>query len=110
MTLTEAIKAHINEQVQVMLDGIDLDKEVEKYVSKESIRSITEGAIEGEILNQVTKAISMSIRQAILERQPLIDAMTNSKVMALLMGYTQFIDKVENDVNKNVKEKQNARN
>lgn len=103
MKLTDAIKEHINGEIESVLAELDLDSEVEKLLSPESMKELVQIAVGKYIQDQTLLKIKERIYVAIHKRQPIIDAVVESKVTAFMMGFTAFIDQLEADVDANVK-------
>jgi len=105
MQLTEAIKQNINNRVDDMLMDLDLDAEVDRFLSPEAIKGQVQAGINQHIQNEVISKVRERIHAAIAKRVPLLDAVIESKVVAFMMGFTSYIDQLENDVNNNAEGK-----
>lgn len=105
MTLTDAIKKNINDQLDSILSEINLEGEVNKLMDPIALKLALEMGIKKHIEQQVALKLSERIHAAIHKRVPLIDAVIENKVVALMLGFTDYIEKLDRDSTANANQK-----
>jgi len=104
MTISTEIKKHINQEIDKILEEVNIDAEVEKYLSADSLRLVAKNTLDRYILDRIALKIEARLYQAIEKKTPIIDVLVKQKIAALMMGFTEYIAKLEEDVEQKVKE------